>query len=262
MDVMVGTDDAAPFIVNNTDILQEEAFSGGNLPDTFSVYNSNPAYQDMKVEGIIKGANIIEDPTEFRIGSYYDVGTSIGWTDTDQSVGDSGYGLLWSQRTVSGTGSFAVNTFYGLGVPPTIPDPTQTTLQHGLYDIELQVGANSGNKFKVQLSDVRTATLGIDDIGVEPYSRAMEALEKIDKSIKTVSSERSKYGAYQNGLEHVYNNVTNSSLNLTAAESRIRDVDIAKEMMEQTKNSILSQATQAILAQANQQPQGVLQLLR
>ena len=77
-----------------------------------------------------------------------------------------------------------------------------------------------------------------------------------------VSTERARLGAYQNRLEHTINNLGASSENLTAAESRIRDVDMAKEMMEFTKNSILQQAAQAMLAQATQMPQGVLQLLR
>ncbi|MFD2384560.1 flagellin, partial [Paenibacillus xanthanilyticus] len=80
--------------------------------------------------------------------------------------------------------------------------------------------------------------------------------------LESVSAGRSYLGALQNRLEHTINNLNNASENLTASESRIRDVDMAKEMMEQTKNSILSQAAQAMLAQANQQPQGVLQLLR
>lgn len=84
----------------------------------------------------------------------------------------------------------------------------------------------------------------------------------MDRAIKDISSQRSNLGAKQNRLEHTINNLNTSSENLTAAESRIRDVDMAKEMMDQTKNSILSQAAQAMLAQANQQPQGVLQLLR
>ena len=88
------------------------------------------------------------------------------------------------------------------------------------------------------------------------------AITAIDAAIQLVSDERSQMGATQNRLEHTINNLNTSSENLTAAESRIRDVDMAKEMMEQTKNSILSQAAQAMLAQANQQPQGVLQLLR
>lgn len=84
----------------------------------------------------------------------------------------------------------------------------------------------------------------------------------LDDNIVKVSTGRSKLGALQNRLEHSIANVDNAAENLTAAESRVRDVDMAKEMMNQTKNSILAQAAQAMLAQANQQPQGVLQLLR
>jgi flagellin len=99
-------------------------------------------------------------------------------------------------------------------------------------------------------------------INVSTQSDASKAITIIQNAIETVSAERSKLGAYQNRLEHTINNLGTSAENLTAAESRIRDVDMAKEMMEFTKNSILSQAAQAMLAQANQQPQGVLQLLR
>ncbi|WP_396020638.1 flagellin [Bacillus sp. ISL-101] len=99
-------------------------------------------------------------------------------------------------------------------------------------------------------------------ISVKTATEASRAVTKINNAIETVSAERSKMGAVQNRLEHTINNLGTSSENLTAAESRIRDVDMAKEMMNQTKNSILSQAAQAMLAQANQQPQGVLQLLR
>ncbi|MCA1031445.1 flagellin [Bacillus timonensis] len=99
-------------------------------------------------------------------------------------------------------------------------------------------------------------------LDISTSSKATAAIEVINQAIESVSSERSRLGANQNRLEHTINNLNTSSENLTAAESRIRDVDMAKEMMTQTKNSILSQAAQAMLAQANQQPQGVLQLLR
>ena len=99
-------------------------------------------------------------------------------------------------------------------------------------------------------------------INISSQSAANSAITVINDAIETVSAERSKLGAYQNRLEHTINNLNTSSENLTAAESRVRDVDMAKEMMEQTKNSILSQAAQAMLAQSNQMPQGVLQLLR
>lgn len=125
-----------------------------------------------------------------------------------------------------------------------------------------QIGANKGQTITFGVNDMRSAALGIAGVDVSSQAGASNALENLDKAIKTVSSERSKLGAVQNRLEHTINNLNTSSENLTAAESRIRDVDMAKEMMNQTKNSILSQAAQAMLAQANQQPQGVLQLLR
>ena len=89
-------------------------------------------------------------------------------------------------------------------------------------------------------------------------------MQRLQTSIRPlpVSAERSRLGAIQNRLEHTIRNLDNSAENLTASESRIRDVDMAKEMMAFTKNNILQQAAQAMLAQANQQPQGVLQLLR
>ncbi|MDY0407153.1 flagellin [Virgibacillus sp. 179-BFC.A HS] len=99
-------------------------------------------------------------------------------------------------------------------------------------------------------------------IDISTQETADAAITKFQSAIDTVSAERSKLGAVQNRLEHTINNLGTSSENLTAAESRIRDVDMAKEMMNFTKNNILSQAAQAMLAQANQQPQGVLQLLR
>src|SRR5690606_38488488 len=97
---------------------------------------------------------------------------------------------------------------------------------------------------------------------ISTQTNADAAIATLDTAIKTVSDERAKIGAYQNRLEHTINNLGTSAENLTAAESRIRDTDMAKEMMEFTKNNILTQAAQAMLAQANQVPQGVLQLLR
>lgn len=124
--------------------------------------------------------------------------------------------------------------------------------------ITLQVGADSGQTMAVTLVDV-TATGLASGVTV---SDAAASLTAIDAAIKTVSDARSTFGAAQNRLEFTSNNLASTAENLTAAESRIRDVDMAKEMMEFTKNNILTQASQAMLAQANQQPQAVLQLLR
>lgn len=115
-------------------------------------------------------------------------------------------------------------------------------------------------KLAVDAVDGQTVTVGGTDIS--DAKAASKAITTINTALETVSTERSKLGAYQNRLEHTVNNLGASSENLSAAESRIRDVDMAKEMVEFTKNNILTQAAQAMLAQANQQPQGVLQLLR
>jgi flagellin len=96
-------------------------------------------------------------------------------------------------------------------------------------------------------------------LDVTTSEKASAALSVINDAIEKVSGQRSSLGAFQNRLEHTINNLSTSAENLVASESRIRDVDMAKEMMEFTKQNILSQAAQAMLAQANQQPQGVLQ---
>jgi flagellin len=155
------------------------------------------------------------------------------------------------------------------------------------FNTKFQIGANTGQSMSLTIDDMRSAALGITGnagqagftkensvtngtndvkteaaLNISTAEDASKAIAVLDKATQTVSSARSKLGAVQNRLEHTINNLGTASENLTAAESRIRDVDMAKEMMEQTKNNILAQAAQAMLAQANQQPQGVLQLLR
>lgn len=137
----------------------------------------------------------------------------------------------------------------------------------GSKSITAQIGANSGQTMSIGIADMRSEALGVKDssgnaIKVDDKYAANAAISTIQNAIEKVSSQRSKLGAYQNRLEHTINNLGTSSENLTAAESRIRDVDMASEMSEYSKDNILSQAAQAMLAQANQQPQQVLQLLR
>jgi len=127
--------------------------------------------------------------------------------------------------------------------------------------LSLQIGANEGQDMNVAIGDMRSSALGVSNLDVSSQSSASNAISTIDDAIQSVSSERAKLGAYQNRLDHTINNLNTSEENLTAAESRISDVDMAKEMMNFTKSQILSQAGTAMLAQANQLPQGVLQLL-
>jgi len=128
--------------------------------------------------------------------------------------------------------------------------------------LKFQIGANTNQNLSVSINDMRATALSVDGVDASTRDGANSAITVIDNAIARVSTERSKLGALQNRLDHTINNLGATSENLTASESRVRDVDMAKEMMEFTKNNILSQAAQAMLAQANQQPQGVLQLLR
>ncbi|MFC0297753.1 flagellin N-terminal helical domain-containing protein [Geobacillus jurassicus] len=128
--------------------------------------------------------------------------------------------------------------------------------------VKFHIGANSDQSTQLAINNMSSTALGVNGINVTNQTGANTAITTIDNAIQRVSSERSKLGAVQNRLEHTINNLGTAAENLTASESRIRDVDMAKEMMEFTKNNILAQAAQAMLAQANSQPQGVLQLLR
>ena len=156
-----------------------------------------------------------------------------------------------------------------------------TSLLSKTQDVTLQIGDSSAtyNKLTVSLSDMSATALKIqkassqsnaestgvgssNGIAISTQKGAAAAVSVIKAAINTVSETRGKLGALQNRLEHTINNLSVSEENMTAAESRIRDVDMAKEMMSYTKNNILVQASQAMLAQANQVPQGVLQLLQ
>ncbi|KOS00618.1 MULTISPECIES: flagellin Hag [Paenibacillus] len=144
---------------------------------------------------------------------------------------------------------------------------TKKLLDGSATGVVFHIGANTGQNISLSIGSMDASTLGVaqsatSGIDISTQTAADAAISTINAAIETVSGERAKLGANQNRLEHTINNLNTSSENLSAAESRIRDVDMAKEMMSQTKNNILAQAAQAMLAQANQQPQGVLQLLR
>ena len=125
-----------------------------------------------------------------------------------------------------------------------------------------QIGANEKEDMGISIGNMTAASLGINGVLVTDRVSAARSITVLDNAIDTVSSQRAKLGAYQNRLEHTINNLTVASTNLQAAESRIRDLDMAKEMMNFTKLNILMQAGNSMLAQANQLPQAVLQLLR
>ncbi len=118
------------------------------------------------------------------------------------------------------------------------------------------------NKMTVSIKDMSSKGLGLEKLDITTEENAGASLDKINAAINTVSSARASMGALQNRLEHTINNLDVYVENLSAANSRIRDTDMAKEMMNYTKMNVLVQSAQAMLAQANQQPQSVIQLLQ
>ncbi len=136
---------------------------------------------------------------------------------------------------------------------------TQNLLSGGFTNKNFQIGANNGQNIQVSITATAMQTVS-GDMG--SYATATAAIAKVDADITSLSTNRSNLGAIQNRLEYSIRNADNTAENLQAAESRIRDVDMAEEMTSYSKDSILQQAAQSMLAQANQATQGVLSLLR
>ena len=126
----------------------------------------------------------------------------------------------------------------------------------------LQIGALNGQKIQITIGAMNASSIGVNNLDVTTFSKAGAAMSNIQKAIDKVSTQRSALGAVQNRLEHTIKNLDTTSENTSSAESRIRDTDMAKEMVSYSKNNILMQAGQSMLAQANQQNQGVLSLIQ
>ena len=149
----------------------------------------------------------------------------------------------------------------------TTPGITKRDEETSEGKVSVQVGANASQSMSIEIGDMRAQALKIVNdkgrgLSVETAQSANEAITAFDAALNAVSSQRANLGAVQNRLEYTISNLDNTAENLTSAESTLRDVDMAKEMMEYSKNNILNQAAQAMISQANQQPQNVLQLLR
>ena len=180
-------------------------------------------------------------------------------TATAKSLGDAFANVAKNGKvTVAEDGTVTLQSLEGTN--GTIASP-EIKFYEGL---NLQIGdtADDFNRLKVSIQDCHAESIGVGEIDVTTEDGADTAIDNIKAAIDTISNVRAKLGATQNRLDHTLNNLETTATNLTEAESRIRDTDMAKEMMDYTKNNILVQASQAMLAQANQVPQGVLQLLQ
>ncbi len=234
----------------------------GDLSDT-AIANISIGVLDTPVPEItVKQEYVVDADTEdkkltFTISARVESGEDdvISFT-YDDTTG------TWTRETNSVT-DIAITLKEDLD-PSTLDPESEVNASLTLEDgtMTFQIGANKDQSIDLSIGDMSAEALGVAYVSVSSNTDADSAIDTIDKAINKVSEERAKLGAYQNRLEHTINNLNTSAENLTAAESRIRDVDMANEMMEYTKNNILAQAATAMLAQANQAPQSVLQLLQ
>lgn len=170
-------------------------------------------------------------------------------TKTDYTMEDYLYQMKETTKTTYAVGGNSVDDCIAVNVT-------------GMGAMQVQVGANSGQVLKIEIPDLNTLYLGVDNLDITTEDKATAAIDVIGNAINYLSSVRAKIGAYANRLEHTITNLNTTEENMTAAYSRIMDVDMATEMTEYSTVQVLVQASTSMLAQANERPQQVLQLLQ
>jgi len=279
-------------IGNNTEFNTQKLLNGTSGSVTAAVAGTagvSTAATVGVVDAVVDGKTLTYSGTGTGLdGTFKDAATLVLLVNNDATLSTkytastTGTDLVLTQN--AGQFSATAASITGAGVLTEDTPGVATTAASSAFTF--QIGANEGQQFTADISDMRSAALGIAGIGssfvatgvendlsdvsttgehaldLSTAAKATAAITVLDAATASVSGERAKLGAYSNRLDHTIANLGTSSENLTSAESRIRDVDMAKEMSTFSKNNILAQAAQAMLAQANQQPQQVLQLLR
>ena len=229
----------------------------GKFEMTFAAINNNDKINIDGKQIQIKDASKVEEELTKAIGEKYTV-TYVDATKKltlEQKVGSDK-----DDMKVKINGTEVTTT-------PILKGVTGKDAEFSEGKVSVQVGANASQSMSIEIGDMRAQALKITNakgkgLSVKDAESANEAITAFDAALNAVSSQRANLGAVQNRLEYTISNLDNTAENLTSAESTLRDVDMAKEMMEYSKNNILNQAAQAMISQANQQPQNVLQLLR
>ncbi|MEG1819921.1 MAG: flagellin [Oscillospiraceae bacterium] len=238
---------AAGAITNATgDKAVSVAISGGKLADTDTITLTSDGTK-------LSAAATTPPPTGVTFKASDDGKTFVSVVDGTASQNDA---AKWKGVTIKITGTPT------LGVDKTTSVVTPGTSTANALKFTISADGTSKGQVALNIETMDSASLGITAAVIDTQDNASTAIAAIDTAINTVSMQRADLGAMQNRLEHTVNNLGTTAENLTSAESRIRDVDMAAEMMQMTKNNILNQASTAMLAQANTMPQSVLQLLQ
>ncbi len=238
--------------------------------DTASKVQAKINYTEPGTADKAASTELVVDPTKIKGGNVLKIGSDvITFASTDNTatkvqakIEEAGYTVEAAAGTGSNAGKTVMKIYAKTSSTVAAKDTTAPMiLGKGLT---LQIGDTSDdfNQLNVAVQDMHAASIGVGGLRIDTEEAAQAAIDKIKSAINTVSDVRGTLGATQNRLDHTINNLSVMTENIQDAESTIRDVDVAEEMMAYTKNNILIQSAQAMLAQANQVPQGVLQLLQ
>lgn len=261
-------------VYTNGQGLVADEFSKGTTPDSLSIINTQRSLAfSEKIEFVgTKPDMSVDRYDKNRTWPYFDNPDINVSTNANAGGEDLGISLVWKLDEMGANESSAVQFKYGIvaaehddnltGVPIT-PDTSVVSQHSAIKKIWIQASANDGDDgMWLQLQEMDNRILGVDGLNVTTRENAVASIQRAEKAKDIVSSISGQIGADQNRLEHMLNNLGVMKENLVMSESQIRDVDVAAEMMEYTKNNILTQSAQAMLAQSNQVPQGVLQLMQ
>ncbi|WP_195462266.1 flagellin [Anaerotruncus colihominis] len=231
--------------------VQNLTIEGGNLSAAGQGVSVALSAQGAVTVTVTGGANVEFKTTQTGKG-FYSITADLS------KVTDDKVKAAWAGVTLN----FSVDEAKDDGTYDTTAAVIQNVGKNGSMQLQIGDTADDFNQLKVGIGDMSSKGLGIDKVDISNQDGAAKAIDTIKNAIDRVSSQRASLGATQNRLEYTINNLDTASENLQSANSRIRDTDMAKMMMEYTKMNVLTQSAQAMLAQANQQPQSVLQLLQ
>jgi flagellin len=266
--IAVAGSEATATLTLNGDMLKDgNQISIGSSTITIDYASNSVSATKVGVKDYLKDDGTLDTSKLSAIADRITQSAKLGGANTDFTVGNNNGKLTFQSRAAS---TEDLSTTDKVKAQIKVVEKADTTSA-----LTLQIGdtAKDYNKLQVSVGDMHSNTIGttdasgkvtasIKDISVADQSSASAAIDVIKDAINQVSSTRGDLGAIQNRLEHTSNNLSVMTENIQDAESTIRDTDIAEEMMSYTKNNILLQSAQAMLAQANQVPQGVLQLLQ
>ena len=244
-----------------------------NMPGNFSIVDVDsalPFSEKITLNGAempdVVSVGIYSSINEWDYYSQSGLAANLG---QDTHSRDLGFSLIWEDKALAAGGSFKASFDYGIvatnsdtNLPPVNMSSNPVVTHEEVKKIWIQSSSKSDDGMYIHFGEMNSRALGIDSIDVTTQLGAKRGLEMVDKGLQYVSDIRARIGAQQNRLQHTIDNNGNAMENLTAAESAIRDTDMADEMVKYSMQSLLSQTGQSMLAQANQSNQGVLSLLQ